>query len=134
VTCHGLNGPGFEFLQGWEVFCYPIQSRLVVGTTQPPIQWVLGSYLEAKLPVDDAGHSPPPSAKVKNEWSYATIPPICMHGVERGKLPFLTFTYEFACQTFWMFLLLQLFCFITYIFSWIIFLLVLNFIQCFINI
>jgi len=53
-----------------------------------------GSYLEVKLPVHEAVHSPLPSAKVKNEWIYATTPPICMHGVERGNLPFfLTFTY-----------------------------------------
>jgi len=49
--------------------------------------------------VHEAGNSPPPSAKVENEWSYATTPSICMHGMERGNLPFLTFTYEFACQT-----------------------------------
>jgi len=53
-----------------------------------------GSYLEVKLPVREAGHSPPPSAEVKNEWSYATTPPICLHGVERCKLPFFfTLTY-----------------------------------------
>jgi hypothetical protein len=40
-----------------------------------------------------------PSAEVKNEWIYATTPPIFMLGIERGNLPFLTFTYEFACQT-----------------------------------
>ena len=93
-----------------------------------------GSYLEVKLPVVEAGHSPPPSAEVKNEWSFDTTPPVCLHGVERGNLPFLTFTYEFASQTVWMFLLLELFYFIPCIFSWIISLLVLNFIQCFINI
>jgi len=71
-----------------------------------------GSYLEVKLPVDEAGHSPPPSAEVKNGCSYATTPAVCLHGVEGGQLTFLTFTYEFASQTIWMFLLLQLFYFI----------------------
>ena len=47
-----------------------------------------GSYLEVKLPVDEAGHSPPPSAKFKNEWSYDTTPPVCLHGVERDNLLF----------------------------------------------
>jgi len=83
--------------------------------------------------VNEAGYSPLPSAKVKNEWIYAITPPICLHGVEWGNLPFVTFTHEFASQTIWMFLLLRLFYFITYIFIWIIFLLVLNFIQYFIN-
>jgi hypothetical protein len=76
-----------------------------------------GSYLEVNLPVHETGHSSPPSAKVNNEWSYATSPPICLRVVERGNLPFLTFTFEFASQIFWMFLLLGLFYFITYIFS-----------------
>ena len=47
-----------------------------------------GSYLEVKLPVHEAGHTPPPTAEVKNEWSYATTHRIWMHGVERGNLPF----------------------------------------------
>jgi len=30
-------------------------------------------------------HSSPSNAKVKNEWSYTSAPPICIHGVERNK-------------------------------------------------
>jgi len=40
------------------------------------------------VPVHETGHSPLPSADVKNEWIYATTPPIFMHGVERGNLCF----------------------------------------------
>jgi len=47
-----------------------------------------GSSLEVNLPVHEAGYSPLPSAEVKNEWIYATAPPVCMHGVKRGNLPF----------------------------------------------
>ena len=36
----------------------------------------LGSYLEVNLSVREAGHSPVPSAEVKNEWIYATTLPI----------------------------------------------------------
>jgi len=32
--------------------------------------------------VPEAGHSPLPSADVKNECIYATTPPVFMHGVE----------------------------------------------------
>jgi hypothetical protein len=70
-----------------------------VGTTQPPIQWVLGSYLEATLPVHKGDYSSPPSARVKNDWSYATTPSMFLHGMETGNLPFLTLTYKFASQT-----------------------------------
>jgi hypothetical protein len=28
-----------------------------------------------------ADHSPPPSGKVKNEWLYTSIPPLCLHGM-----------------------------------------------------
>jgi len=38
--------------------------------------------------VHEAGHSPLPSAEVKNECIYVTTPSICMHGVERDTLPF----------------------------------------------
>ena len=31
----------------------------------------------------DADHSAPSSADVKNEWSYTSSPPICLHGVDR---------------------------------------------------
>jgi len=58
-----------------------------------------GSYLEVNLPVHEASYSLLPRAKVKNEWIYATTPPICLHGMERGNLPLLTLAYEFASQT-----------------------------------
>ena len=42
-----------------------------------PIQWVLGDPSWAvKLLANGTSHSPPFSAKVKNEWSYTWTPPI----------------------------------------------------------
>jgi len=38
--------------------------------------------------VHEAGHSPLPSADVKNVCIYTTTLPIFMHGVERGNLCF----------------------------------------------
>jgi hypothetical protein len=32
--------------------------------------------------------SPPPNSKVKNEWSCASAPPVCLHGVDRDNLTF----------------------------------------------
>jgi hypothetical protein len=41
-------------------------SRMALGPTQPPIQWVQGSLsLGVKRPGREADHSPPSSAKVK---------------------------------------------------------------------
>jgi hypothetical protein len=34
-----------------------------------------------KRPAREADHSPPPSAEVKNAWSYTNTPRIRLHGV-----------------------------------------------------
>jgi hypothetical protein len=36
-------------------------------------------------PVQEADHSHPSCAKVKNEWSYTPLPP-CLHGMDRNNL------------------------------------------------
>jgi hypothetical protein len=50
----------------------------------------------------DSGHWPPSSAEVKNEWSYASTPPVCPHVVGRDNfifLPDVTFTSpSMACR------------------------------------
>jgi len=35
-------------------------------------------------------HPPPSSAKVMNEWSYTSNPPVCLHGVDREKVYLLS--------------------------------------------
>jgi hypothetical protein len=58
------------------------------GPTQPPGQWVPGFFsLGVKRPGRDANHSPPPSAEVKNSWSYTSTPPVRLHGVVLTTLP-----------------------------------------------
>jgi len=59
-----------------------IESRLALGPTQPPIQWVPGALsLGVKQLGHEADHSPPSSAEVKNMWSYTSVPPICLLGM-----------------------------------------------------
>jgi hypothetical protein len=51
-------------------------SRLVLGPTQLPIQWVLGAIpLGVKRPGRKADHSPADSAEVKKMWIYTSTLP-----------------------------------------------------------
>jgi len=56
---------GFKSRQGLGIFLYTTMSRLALGPTQLPIQWVPGS-LDVKQMGREADKSPPSSAKVKN--------------------------------------------------------------------
>jgi hypothetical protein len=47
-----------------------------------------GSFLAARWQGLEVGHSPPPSAEVKNEWSYGSTLPIRLHGVGRDYFTF----------------------------------------------
>jgi hypothetical protein len=50
-------------------------SRMALGSTQPPFQWILGATsLRVKQPGREADHLPPSSAEVKNVWSYTSTP------------------------------------------------------------
>jgi hypothetical protein len=51
-------------------------SRLALRPMQPPVQWVPGALSQGvKRPGIEADHSSPPSAEVKNAWSYISTPP-----------------------------------------------------------
>jgi hypothetical protein len=57
---------GFDSQQGLGIFLFTAVSRMALGPTQPPIQWVPGAlYLGVKRPGREAGHSPPSSAEDK---------------------------------------------------------------------
>jgi hypothetical protein len=46
-----------------------------MGPTQPPLQQVPGApFLGIKQPGHEDDHSHPSSTKIKNAWSYASIP------------------------------------------------------------
>jgi hypothetical protein len=64
-------------ISGWgKVFLFSKLSSLCLGTTQPPIPWILRIVsLGVKRPEREADESPPPSAEVKNEWSCTSVLP-----------------------------------------------------------
>jgi len=77
--------PGFDSWLGQGILLLATTSRPVLGTTQPPIQWVQGALSPGvKRSRREADHSPPPSAELKNTWSYTSTPPTRLHGVVLG--------------------------------------------------
>jgi hypothetical protein len=66
--------------------------------TDPPTNWVhrvifpVVEYL-----VHEHDSSLPSSAEVKNEWSYTSPPPVCLHGMHRNNLNF----YPLWCLLQW---------------------------------
>jgi hypothetical protein len=72
----------FDSRRGLGIFLFTTVSRTALGPTQPPIQGVPGApSVGVKWPECEADHSPTSSAKIKNEWSYTSTPPIRVHGV-----------------------------------------------------
>jgi hypothetical protein len=57
---------GFDFWLGLGIFLFTTMSRMALGPTQPPIQWIPGAFsLGVKLPGHEADHSPLSSAENK---------------------------------------------------------------------
>jgi hypothetical protein len=66
---------GFDSRRGLGIFLFTAASRVALGPTQPPIQWVSGALsLGVKRPGREANHSLPSSAEIKNAWSYIPLP------------------------------------------------------------
>jgi hypothetical protein len=45
--------------------------------------------LLVKRPMREFSHAPPSSAEVKNEWSYTSIPPVCLHSMDRANFTYI---------------------------------------------
>jgi hypothetical protein len=61
------------------IFLFSTASRLTLGPTHPPIQWVLGALsLGEKGQGHEADHSPPSSAEVKKGGATPPLPH-CLH-------------------------------------------------------
>ena len=68
---------------GARYFLFFKTSRPALRPTQSPIKWVPEFFRKVKQPGRDVDHSPPPSAAIKNEWSYTSAPPICLQSVKK---------------------------------------------------
>ena len=85
---------------GQEVFLHSRASRVVLGSTHPPLQWVhVLLSLGVKWVQREACHPSPSNAEVKNEWSYASM--VCRGATFPYVLP-LEFTSFFFCFIFRM--------------------------------
>jgi hypothetical protein len=77
ATGYGLDDRGVKVPVPKEVknFLFSTSSRLTLGSTQPPIQWIPGSlYPGVKRQGREADHSPT-IAEVKIIWIYTSTPP-----------------------------------------------------------
>jgi hypothetical protein len=60
----------------WNIITFSTSSRPALGSTQPPIPWILGVLSPGvKRPGREADHSPPASTEVKKTWIYTSTPP-----------------------------------------------------------
>jgi hypothetical protein len=77
ATGYGLDsqGVGVRVPVGGKNFHFSMSSRLALGPTQPPIQWVSGDLSPwIRRLGREADHSPPTSAEVKEIWSMHPLP------------------------------------------------------------
>jgi hypothetical protein len=73
---------GVRFSAGAGNFSLRHLSRPALGPTQPPIQWVPGTFpLSVKRPGREPDHSLPSSVEVKELMDVQSTPPIRVHGV-----------------------------------------------------
>ena len=78
--------PGFEFRWGGGKIFFSSPKTL---QTKPNLicSRYRDSFPGVKTPKREANRSSHSSVQVENKWSYTSIPPVCLHGVERVTLP-----------------------------------------------
>ena len=85
-------------------FDFLLQNVRTPSEAQPaPIQWLpAAAFPGLERPGCKAGHSPPSSAEVKNEWSYTSAPSVCFHNAYRNKFSFARFLQQCSVSVFWV--------------------------------
>jgi len=87
-----LDDPRFDSCRENKIFLFLGTSRLALGPTNLPVQWVWVSGWVLSVGVKWLGREPDRSpffvAKVKNGWSYTSAPLICCHVPHRDNSRF----------------------------------------------
>lgn len=74
-----------------------------VGSTQTPIQWLLGAlYLEVKRPRSEADYSRPSNSEVKNELSCTSILQYVITCIKTANLYFAYLYYSMSPPLFYL--------------------------------
>lgn len=88
---------GIRLLAGAKIFASLKLSRVSLGPSQPPIQWVSVFFFSGvKQQIHEDDLSPPCNAKVKNEWMCKSTP----HGTDKDNFAFSILRYGLGCSTF----------------------------------
>jgi hypothetical protein len=100
ILDYGLDGGvlRFDSRQGLGVFLFTTASRMALGRTQPPIQWVPGVLsLGVNQPGHEADHSHPSSAEVKEcvelYLHFCNLPSRCGAHLKKKDRDNFTFTF-----------------------------------------
>ena len=83
-----VGRPGFR-IPAEVIVLYSKTSRPALGPTQPPTQWVPGTFLGLKQSKTDSDHSHACRPEF-NEWSHTPAPPIRLYVVDKDKFTFFT--------------------------------------------
>jgi hypothetical protein len=83
----GMHDPGFESRRRRQII-FSKPARRTAGPTQPPVQWIPVFFPGVKRPWREVNHSLPSGAKVENEWSRTSAPPMWLYGVHKERLRF----------------------------------------------
>jgi hypothetical protein len=76
ATGYGLDDQGVRVRVQWGQEFSLVHVIQTLGSTQPPVQWVLEALSSGvKRQGHEADHSPPASAEVKKMWIYTSTPP-----------------------------------------------------------
>jgi hypothetical protein len=98
ATGYGLDYRGFGFRVPIGSGIFSMSSGPALGSTQAPIQWVLGALSSGiKWPGRETDHSPPASPEAKKIW-------IRLHGVVLAFLPlpcsyFMDYFHSFKTES-----------------------------------
>ena len=60
-------------------------STLALRPTHHPVQWMPGFFPGVEWPGREFDHATPSSAEDKNEWMYASTPPVRLHSIDPDK-------------------------------------------------